>query len=417
MKPRSRQIWFTILAAVLAVNLVIGYRVYSRESIREGEAEALQKISVMMRVLHLIQKDYVNPDKIDYESLLYNAIDGMVSSLDPYSSFLEPDDFHNMMETTEGEFGGIGIVVTIRNGRLSVVTPIEGTPGSRAGLLAGDQIIEIDGELVEDATLTEAIKKLKGEPGTIVKIKVFRPETEETRSFEIERAIIEVPSVKGAQVIEDGLSYVRLTQFDEGTSAALEAALAELSERGMTSLVMDLRNNTGGLLTSAVDVAALFLEPGELVVSTEGRRASQKREYHTPKGKKYLDLPMVILVNKGSASAAEIVSGCLQDSKRAILIGEKTFGKGSVQNVIKLSDGSALRLTTAMYYTPSHRVIHENGIEPDITVKMTSEQLRALVERQMEVNGGGAVDPTNDPPLARALETLKSYEVFRSAAD
>ncbi|MCF7853379.1 MAG: S41 family peptidase [Candidatus Pacebacteria bacterium] len=414
MKPRNILLLLTSLA--LAVNLAVGYRVYSSESLRPNEEAALEKINVMMRVLHLIQKDYVDPEDIDYESLIYNAMKGMVGALDPYSSFLRPDEFDDMVETTEGQFGGLGIVVTVRNGRLTVVAPIEGTPGSRAGILAGDQIIEINGQEVTDAKLSEAVQKLKGEPGTSVSLTIYRPDTEETKELTVERAVIEVPSVKGTQIVAETIGYVRIVQFDEGTTGKLEAALATLNKEGAKALILDLRNNPGGLLTSAVDVCSQFLKPDKLVVFTEGRQPSQRQEYLTDNGPKFLNPPVVCLVNHGSASAAEIVAGCLQDYKRAVLVGTPTFGKGSVQNVIRLPDGSALRLTTAMYYTPSKRVIHEQGIEPNIVVKLSNEQAKALVERQMAVGSSAELDPAADPQLQRAIETLQSYEVFQKAS-
>jgi carboxyl-terminal processing protease len=399
----------------LAINVVIGYRVYSQETAPDDEMEALEKLSVMMRVLHLIQQDYVDPDKVDYEQLIYGAMDGMVSSLDPFSSFLRPDDFQDMMDSTEGQFGGLGVVVTVKDGHLTVVTAIAGTPGSRAGLLAGDQIVAIDGESVDKLDLSDSVHKLKGEPGTEVTIRIYRPDTDETLEKTIVRAVIEVPSVKDAQLLEDRIGYIRIVQFDEKTADLLEEKVMELQGQEMSSLILDLRNNPGGLLTAAVDVCSLFLEPKQMVVATEGRRPSQVRKYYTDNGRKFLDVPIVVLVNKGSASAAEIVAGCFQDVERAVLVGDTTFGKGSVQNIIKLPDGSALRLTTAMYYTPKRRVIHEHGIDPDIEVKITPEQVRILVERQGELGDEAVPDQEADPQLRRAVETLESYEIYRKA--
>ena len=341
-----RNFWLWLAAGALAVNLLIGYRVYSGEEAAANENVAFEKVKVMMRVLHLVQQDYVDPKEVDYESLLYNAIEGMVSSLDPYSSFLDPREYESMRETTEGQFGGLGIVVTVRDGTLTVVAPIEGTPGSRAGLMAEDRIVKIEGQPTKEKKLSQAVRLLKGDPGTDVTLTIYRPETDETKTLTIERDVIKVPSVKDTQAIGDNIGYIRITQFDERTVDELKGALSELNSNGMEALILDLRNNPGGLLTSAVDVASLFLEEGQLVVFTEGRRPSQTTKYFTENGGFYPDMPVVILTNEGSASAAEIVAGCLQDTGRAILVGSKTFGKGSVQNVIKLQDGSALRLTT-----------------------------------------------------------------------
>ncbi len=415
MRVLVKKTWFPLLALALALNLAIGGWVYSKETLATADEDALEKITVMMRVLHLIQKDYVHPGEIDYTSLIYSATKGMVSSLDPYSSFLTPEEFADMIETTEGQFGGLGIVVTIREGRLTVVTPMEGTPGSKAGIIAGDQIVEIDDEPIKDVKLSQAVTRLKGEPGTTVDLTIYRPETDETLEMTIERAVIEVPSVKSTQIVRNGVGYIRIVQFDEGTAASLRNSLDELLEQGATSLVLDLRNNPGGLLTSAVDVCACFLPKDKLVVFTEGRQPSQKEEYFTGPGSSFRQQPVVVLVNEGSASAAEIVAGCLQDHERARLVGTQTFGKGSVQNVIRLPDGSALRLTTARYYTPQKQVIHEHGVKPDIVVKMTPEQRRTLLEAQIAVGPDNGLNIESDPQLQRALEMLETYDVFRKA--
>ncbi len=408
-----KQSWFTILITVaLLANLVVGYRVYSNDQVREGEDKALAKIAIMMRVLHLIRQDYVLPDSTDYELLITNALHGMVSSLDPHSSYLEPADFGDMIESTEGQFGGLGVLVTVRDGFLTVISPMEGTPGAKAGLLPGDLIVEIDGQSTEGEKLEFSVRRLKGLPGTQVTIKVVR-EGGQPFSLTIERAIIEVPSVKHAQMLRNGIAYVRIAQFDDNTVSGLQEALKEFRKQEMKGLVVDLRSNPGGLLRSAVDVCSLFLERRKLVVSTEGRRPSQNEKFETGGGPKYLEVPLAIIVNGGSASAAEIVAGCLQDWERAVLVGEKTFGKGSVQNLIQLPDGSALRLTTAMYYTPSRRVIHEHGIEPDVPVPLSVAEQLVLVERQRQANGQPVVDPAIDPQLARALESLESYRIFQ----
>ncbi|OGV74461.1 MAG: hypothetical protein A3K19_05395 [Lentisphaerae bacterium RIFOXYB12_FULL_65_16] len=435
MMKRSK-FWLILLAIVLAANLAVGLKVYSVEAEANGEREAFEKTRVMMRVLHLLQKDYVDPSKVDYTDLIYNALRGMVSSLDPFSAFMEPDEYNDMMESTEGQFGGLGIIVTVRDDLLTIVSPIEGTPGSKAGLLAGDQIIKINGTSTRDLKLSDTVKLLKGEPGTSVTITVHRPGTGETKEMTIERALIPVVNVKDDCILEDGVGYVRIVQFNEPTADRLEESLNALVAKKATSLVLDLRNNPGGLLESAVDVASMFLPTDSLVVSTQGRQPSQAREFKTTRSAKFLDKPVAILINGGSASAAEIVAGCLQDWGRAVLIGEKSFGKGSVQNIIELPDGSALRLTTAMYYTPSKRVIHEHGIEPDIEVKLTEEELKRFIEAQRGMDLPAPEDlktspdtkegaegtpphttkgPLRDQQLQRAIDTLKSYDVYRKA--
>jgi len=408
---RPRNLLLAALAAILVVNLVVGYRVYSEEAERTGENEAFEKISVMMQVLYLIRKDYVNADRISYRDLIYNAMHGMVRSLDPFSDFMPPDQYDSMVETTEGEFGGLGVIVSMKDDVLTIVAPIDGTPGSRAGLQAGDQILKIEGESTEGIKLDHAIKKMRGEPGTKVTLTIRRPATDEVRDYTVARAVIPVLSVKGGRVLPGTrVGYVRVIQFSDPTADELRQAVEKLEAEGIDSLVIDLRNNPGGLLTSAVEICSYFLEPNTLIVSTEGRQPSQKHEYRTQKrGYRFPRKPVALLINGGSASAAEIMAGCLKDWGRAILVGEKTFGKGSVQNVIPLSDGSALRLTTAMYYTPSRRVIHEHGIAPDIEVKLSMEEYRAVFEAE---EGLRPVDGTTDRQLQRAVEVLKSYDVY-----
>jgi carboxyl-terminal processing protease len=413
---KINQRWAWILAcAALATNLLIGFRVYSNEAAADSESEALEKLTIMMRVMYLIRQDYVDGERTDYQALIASAIHGMVSNLDPHSSYLEPVDYEDMLEMTEGQFGGVGIIVTIRNGLLTVVSPVEGTPGSRAGLQAGDRIIEIDGESTQDMWLQDAVHRMKGEPGTEVELVIYRPSEDREIEVTIVRDIIEVASVKGTRMLVDGIGYVRVTQFDENSATKLGEAIEELTEQGAESLVLDLRNNPGGLLTAAVDMCGYFLPPQTLVVSTEGRRESQKLEFRTLGQTVRFEEPLAILVNGGSASASEIVAGCLKDHKRAMLVGEKTFGKGSVQNVIPLPDGSALRLTTAMYYTPKRLIIHENGIDPDIVVEMTVAEQEELQSIRMEaLKDGGEIDYSLDPQLNRAVQTLQSYSRFQA---
>lgn len=412
MNKRGR-FWLVLIGAVLAVNLLVGYQVYCQEAEAGGEQEAFEKISVMMRVLSLIRKDYVDADKVDYEKLIYGALHGMVGSLDPFSDFMPPDQYSSMMENTQGEFGGLGVIITFRDDILTIVSPIENTPGSRAGLQPGDQIVKIEGQFTEEMKMPDAIKLMKGEPGTKVTITIYRPGTQETRDYTIERAIIPVESVKDARILPDTqVGYVRITQFSDPTAKELKEALLELEKNGAKSLILDVRNNPGGLLESAVDICSFFLKPKTLVVSTEGRQPSQKHELRARKGYHFPDVPIAILINGGSASAAEILSGCLKDWKRAVLVGEKTFGKGSVQNIIELPDGSALRLTTAMYYTPSRRVIHEHGIEPDIEVKLSPEEYERLAVAQHAIPGVDAVAKVEDRQLQRAVDVLESYEIY-----
>jgi carboxyl-terminal processing protease len=303
---------------------------------------------------------------------------------------------------------------------------MEDTPAFRAGVMHGDKIMAIDGASTETISLQEAVRKMRGEPGSKVKIKILRIKPQEVKEIEIVRAIIKVESVKGAAILEDHIGYVRLVQFNEPTADALQKALEELTAKGMNALVLDLRNNPGGLLVSAVDVSQKFLKRGAKIVSTKGRPGIGVQSEYQAKGPvHYLDYPMVVLVNGGSASAAEIVAGALQDHRRAILIGEKTFGKGSVQSIQPLEDGSAIRLTTAKYYTPSGRMIHEKGIEPDVVIPMSAEQWQKVqIKRSREELGNDEKDDikldlehVTDTQLERAMDVLKGIRLFQSHAD
>jgi carboxyl-terminal processing protease len=343
---------------------------------------------------------------------------------------MELDKYKELQDDTQGAFGGLGIVVSVKDNALTVVAPMEDTPGFKAGILCGDRITRIDGKSTEKLSLPEAVKNLRGEPGSKVRLTVFRPSSNETKDYDLERAVISVDMVKDINgrkefpLGENKIGYIRLVQFGEKTSEELNAAIKRLKSQGMQSLVLDLRWNPGGLLEQAVDVCEKFLPRGELIVTTEGRNPAQNVVRRSNgRGDMIQGLPMVVLVNMGSASASEIVAGCLQDLKRAIVLGERTFGKGSVQSIIPLNDGSALRLTTAKYYTPSHKVIHEQGISPDIVVTMTDEEERDMVLRRTP---GGVesldepdrlrVSQTRDPQLERAMDLLKGITLFSQRA-
>ncbi len=411
-----------VLVALLGWNLAIGAKIAAQhEDPANSKDVAFEKMMLLTEVLMQVRQSYVDSSKTAYKDLLYGALKGMLKSLDPHSQFMEPEMFAEMKDDTAGEFGGLGIVVGIRDGVLTVIAPMDDTPALRAGVLHGDMIVAIDGDSTEDISLQEAVKKMRGEPGTSVTITVVRPKTRETKDIKIVREIIKVPSVKDARIIEDGVGYIRITQFNEPTADALHRSLQELFEQGMSALVLDLRNNPGGLLSSAVEVSQEFLKSGDMIVSTRGRDGVQSQ--YASKGKyHYVDFPMVVLVNGGSASASEIVAGALQDSRRAIIIGERTFGKGSVQSVLPLNDGSAIRLTTALYYTPASRMIHEKGIEPDIIVPMSMEDWQKIqMQRSSEELGGIEKDDNVlengavivDKQLQRAVDVLKGIRMLQ----
>ena len=330
--------------------------------------------------VYLIAKNYY-VQEIPPKKLLINAAKGMLEKLDPYSEYFTPEELKEFEEDTYGQFGGIGIEISIDKGRPVVVAPIEGTPAYKAGLKAGDVIVEINGEDTYGMSITDVVKKIRGKPGTYVELTIYRPEEKKTFKVKIERAIIHVTPVKWTIIEPEHIGYVKLVQFQPDVSEKLKEALREILAKHVKGLIVDLRNNPGGLLDQAVAVADLFLPPDKVVVSIKGR--VENRVYKTshpamvPK-----DLKVVILVNKGTASASEIVSGCLQDYKRAILVGEKTFGKFRVQNLIPVESGryGAVKITTAFYYTPKGRMLDKKGITPDIVVKMTPQEWKKLYE-------------------------------------
>jgi carboxyl-terminal processing protease len=380
-------------------------------------------LSVFTRALELIRQDYVDDKKISFHDLTYGAMRGMLATLDPHSQFMDPEDFKGMQDDTKSQFGGLGVVVSVKDGMLVVVTPMEDTPGFKAGLLPGDEILKINGEAADKMELGDAIAKLRGDPGQKVTLTILRPATKEIRDFTMERAIIKVPSVKEAHILDPEIAgdykvgYVRITQFNEPTAADLSKALDGLEAQGMQALIIDLRYNPGGLLNSAVDVCGQFLPPHTMVVSTEGRMPSQKRLYWTSDtGREHPDYPIAILINGSSASGAEIVAGALKDLGRAILVGETTFGKGSVQSVMQLPDGSALRLTTAKYYTPSHQVIHEHGVTPNIHATLTADEERLLLlsrrEDLLSDDDKRDLAGFRDPQLDRAVDALKGVMIY-----
>jgi len=420
MKKRLLQ---SLVVALVVFNVVVGVRVYSALGAAEKDENGYASIAVFARALQLIRQDYVDEGKVSYEELTHAAMRGMLSSLDPHSQFMEAQDFKGMQDDTNSRFGGLGIVVAQREGNIVIVSPMEDTPGFKAGLLPNDQIIKIDGQSLEKSDLNEAIKMLRGEAGQKIVLTILRPATKEIKDYVIVRENIKVASVKDAKILpaelggEFKIGYARITQFNVPTAEELGKKLDELERHGMQAFILDLRYNPGGLLNSAVDVAGQFLPPKTLVASTEGRVPSQSRVYRTADTVKPRPrFPVAILINGGSASGSEIVAGALKDLNRAILVGETTFGKGSVQSVIQLQDGSAMRLTTAKYYTPGKQVIHEHGVAPTIRATLTSEQERQLLVQRRE---DMTVDPDRkeisnfrDTQLERAVDALKGVMIY-----
>jgi carboxyl-terminal processing protease len=423
----KKRLLYGVLLGALTLNLLIGAHTYLNSAEVAGRDDAYANLALFTRVLEVVRRDYVDADRVSYPDLIQGALKGMLSTLDPHSEFMEPKKYEGLKEDTEGEFGGVGIIVSVKDNFLTVVAPIEETPGFRAGILPGDRIIKIDGRGSERLSVQDAVKRLRGKPGTEVTITIFRPGTKETIEHKLTRAIIPVDTVRDLNgrkefpLLDNHIGYIRLLQFGEKTGDELEAALVKLEARGMEALVLDLRGNPGGLLDQAVRVCEKFLPRGQLVVSTEGRNPAQRAEYRARGRNPRTRLPLVVLVNGGSASASEIVAGCFQDTQpqRAVIVGEQTFGKGSVQSVIPLPGDSALRLTTAKYYTPSRRVIHEKGVTPDIVVEMSESDERDLALRRspgglesLEPAERERVSKVRDVQLDRALEVLKGIALY-----
>ena len=426
----KRRLLYGVVITVLSFNLVIGARVYLSSAQAAEKDSAYPSLELFTYVMEKVRKDYVDGQNLKYQDLVYAALKGMLNTLDPHSEFMEPEKYKELQSDTQGAFGGLGIVISMKDNFITVISPMEDSPGFKAGIMSGDRIIKIDGKSTEKMTTQDAVKNLRGEPGTDVKITILRPVSNLVKDFKLTRAVINIDMVKDINgkkefpLGDNKVGYIRLVQFGEKTSADLETALKKLKSEGMQGLVLDLRGNPGGLLEQAVDVCEKFLPRGNLVVTTEGRNPSQNSVRKAKgRGDELHNMPMVVLVNLGSASASEIVAGCLQDTKRAIILGEKTFGKGSVQSILPLTDGSALRLTTAKYYTPSHKVIHEEGITPDIVVPLTDEDERDLMLKHtpggiqsLEDKERDRVLKARDPQLERAMDLLKGITLFTQRA-
>lgn len=399
---------------------------------KEYKDDLYRQVGLFSDALAIIQEDYVQEAKP--KDLIYGALKGMLSSLDPHSQFMDPDMYNELKVDTEGKFGGLGIEITIKDGLLTVITPIEDTPAWKAGIKANDRIVKIEDEITRDITLIEAVKKLRGKPGEPVNITVLRESEKKILEFKIVRDIIKIKDIKEAQILEDGIGYIRLIEFRENTPKDIGIVLDNLSKSGMNALILDLRNNPGGLLDVAVKVSEKFIEKDKIVVYTKGRKPEQNLEFFSRCNKPILDIPMAILINEGSASGSEIVAGCLQDYKRAIIIGMKSFGKGSVQTVVPLNDGSALRLTTSKYFTPSGKVIHEKGVIPDIEVQEgkaevvqeeaqkkdeadAEEVFEKLEKKDDKKNEVKKFDYKSDIQLMRAVDILKAVKYYKNSTN
>jgi len=433
--------------SILLVGIALGFTLAAQwvPNVSAVPRQDYETLETFTNILSIVKKNYV--EDVETKNLVNGAINGMLTSLDPHSAYLTPDLYKDLQMDTQGRFGGLGIEITVKNGVLTVVSPIEDTPAFKAGVKPGDMIFKIEDDFTKDMTLVDAVKKMRGPKGTKINLSIKREGISELINLTLTRDTIRVQSVRN-RTLEPGYGYIRLAQFQERSDRDLQRSLEKLAAEkgGLKGLVLDLRNNPGGLLTQAVRITDLFLDAG-LIVYTEGRIESQRQKFFAQKDSPVMDFPIVVLVNGGSASASEIVAGALQDHKRAIVLGTKTFGKGSVQTILPLDDNSALRLTTARYFTPKGRSIQATGIVPDIIVESTPQQDGKVEERKRsgvrEENLPGhllnpqipgqtpeqilkeqdkqipSTAPTgdetidNDAQLKRALDLLKSWDVFK----
>ncbi len=430
-RPQQRS-WYLgpIILATLLLGVFLG-----KGWERTGYAtEAYEELRPFAEVLNKVEKHYVEP--VNVKELVQGAIRGMLSTLDPHSAYMTPDVYKEIQVETKGEFGGVGIQIGIKDSRLTVIAPIEGTPAHRAGIKAGDRITKVNDETTKNMTLMDAVRKMRGPKGTEVALTVRRQGVPDPLVFQLVRDTIKIKSVR-SRVIEDKIGYVRLSQFQESTGKDLGRVLDQFRSQNLQATILDLRNNPGGLLTASVEVSSYFVGPGKLVVYIETREG-RKDEYLSKAKEPPQERPMIVLVNEGSASASEIVAGALQDWGLAAIVGTTTFGKGSVQTILPLSDGSGLRLTTAKYYTPKGRSIQATGITPDIVVKpqpvsavgpeaKTGTRGKRDAEKAApgtppgKGNGadlggagpGGESSLEEDVQLQKAVELLKTWKIFK----
>ena len=431
----NRNKFYVVVLVLLGIGFMFG------RGMVQAKSETYNDLAVFGQALDLIERNYVeNPDS---RELIHGAIRGMLQSLDPHSSFMAERAFKEMNMDIRGEFQGVGIQIGMKESQLTVISPIDDTPAYRAGLAAGDKILRVDDFWTKDLSIEEAVDKMRGPKGTPVRLLIMRQGWDKPKDFTIIRDVIKVQSVK-SRMIDSEIGYAKITNFQGNTLNELKRAFIKLNAEGMKQLVLDMRNNPGGMLDSSVDVSGLFLPDKSLVVYIQGRNAADRRDYLSSGSPLFRDHPVVVLVNAGSASASEIVAGALQDSRRAVVVGTQTFGKGSVQTVFPLDGGVGMRLTTAKYYTPKGRSIQNVGITPDIEVKLPvvkepkDGDAAHVVLREKDLQGhlkndkvkedhkkempGGEEaltlevvpkDEKDDTQLQKAIELLKSGDIFK----
>jgi len=421
----KRGLFLSVFLAVILLVVLMGH-----DAARAADNETYRSLKLFNEVLNMVEKNYV--EEVDPKVVIHGAIQGMIKSLDPHSVFMTAEQYNDLQADTKGTFSGLGIVITMQDDVITVVAPIEDKPAFVAGVKAGDKIIKIDGETTKDFTIMDAVHKLRGEKGTKVTITVVREGEDDPIPFDIVRDVIEIKSVKH-KIYDGDIGYIRISNFQETTADELNAALTKIGtgDTPLKGLVLDLRNNPGGLLTQSIEVSDAFLKSGT-IVSSKGRTKTSRRIAAAKDDGNEPESPIVILINGGTASAAEIVSGALHDNKRALLLGTRTFGKGSVQTIVPLKDGSALKLTIAKYYTPDGESIQAKGIAPDIIVdyaepvadpkdrpkRLREKDLKGHIEGEQEEGidektGREMVDLKNDNQLRSAINLLRSWDVFK----
>lgn len=397
----------------------------STPAIKPPPEDAYRQLEMLTRAMEMVRQNYVDESKVTYEELVEGALEGMLSRLDPHCEYMGRSLFEDMQREQSDTSEGIGITIALRRNVLTIITVRDDGPAAREGLLAGDQLVRINEVLTDSVGVAEAMQLLRGKVGDEVRLTVRRPGTKQFLEFKVKHETLAESSVHDPMLLaqkmagEHPIGYVRVSQFNLPTARELSQALDQLEKQGMKALVLDLRNNPGGLVDSAVQICGEFLPEGTVVVTTEGRVASQNPPpYRTPPrgGKEPRQYPVAVLINHGSASASELTAGALQDLKRAIVVGTTSFGKGSVQTILPMKNGAAMRLTTAKYYTPSHRTIHENGVEPNIIAALTTED-EARIAKWRVAHGTGeiaALELANlgDKQLERAVDALKGVLVF-----
>ncbi len=382
MKNKFLVLWF-----VLLLLLFLGSPLFFREALGRSRPQELlpaREMNLFLSVVSLIKSDYV--DDISSKKLMDGALKGTLKSLDPYSQFLDAESYEDLKIGTEGKFGGLGLEVGIKGGLLYVISPLDDTPAQLAGIRAGDTIIKIDDEPTRDMALHDAVRKMRGAPGSVVKLTLMREGENKLLDLRVARDVVKIKSIKDAKLLENHVGYIRISAFQEKSAEEFEKALRSLMARGMSGLILDVRNNSGGLLKAAAEVTEKFIPDGKLIVSTKGRNPKKNTQFISQMKRPYEIRPLVVLVNKGSASGSEILAGAIQDYGLGSILGVRTFGKGSVQSLVPLPEGSAIRITTSKYYTPKGRLIHEVGISPDVVVEWKEDKSTPDIQLERALN-------------------------------